>query len=715
MKKKFLCVALAALMLTGCNFSNDKEENPVVTEAHTVTVTEEIPDETYEKEETAYTEDTTTFVSEETASEETESTETTESEITLRPEKTPAEKLSLFLSENSSDVIKTEGFTYKKPQRSEILKVMKGKTYIAMYADGSIEKVDEERIGAVENKYYKKAFEELLSEDYYNSLTPEYKEMLGLKSYEDYRKMVEETISENFKETYDLKPAVYFSFYDFVDYYSDDEKLSDEEEQLYALRTADFLFSRPFENKEIADAMANALKNGDDYFASVSGTYKGNNIISCNYVFSGFDGSDFSGEEEISADGAKGIILGDCFVPEDTEVLAISSRERDTLMFLAGDFIPDNCLIAAEREYTDAVYDIAEINRKLPELRKLYMYQAVLENADRLPEMTNLESLSYYPIESEGEYVKTINDAPFVSMKGLKELRLYGDYENYDFLSEMKGLEKVAVIMDYADKTRLDSVFSCPYITELYIKGRDIGDLSGIEKLEKLEILEIDGNLDARNISKLKNLSRLEITSIGKVSNLESIAGLKNLKELMLHSMDKNDLSFIGKMQSLEYLGLYYVNSSFEDDIGRLKNLKTLSLMDIEGRYKTDFLSGMDSLEVLTVFGDNVDLDGISKAKNLKSFGVMLCEFDDISELKNCINLETLIVYNCQSPFDAKWIEGTNLKTIDFTGADIKNFESIKTLDKIENLSFWFCNLSEAQVNDLRNSLKDCEIEVKEQ
>lgn len=87
MKKKFLCVALAALMLTGCNFSNDKEENPVVTEAHTVTVTEEIPDETYEKEETTYTEDTTTFVSEETASEETESTETTESEITLRPEK----------------------------------------------------------------------------------------------------------------------------------------------------------------------------------------------------------------------------------------------------------------------------------------------------------------------------------------------------------------------------------------------------------------------------------------------------------------------------------------------------------------------------------------------------------------------------------------------------------------------------------------------------
>ena len=160
-----------------------------------------------------------------------------------------------------------------------------------------------------------------------------------------------------------------------------------------------------------------------------------------------------------------------------------------------------------------------------------------------------------------------MNDAPFTNMKNLKELRLYADYDSYEFLADMPNLEDVFINASKPSAEKLEQIFSCPYITGLELKG--VTSLKGIEKLEKLTYIDIDSDDidDFSPLGKLKNLEKAEIMSRGSVKGLESLTKLKKLKSLMLHSMDETDISFIGEMTSLEELRLYYVNSTFKKSI----------------------------------------------------------------------------------------------------------------------------------------------------
>ena len=713
MKKGILCAALAALLLTGCVPNDAANENTEKTESVTVLVTEEIT----ETEMVSATEATLVSAEETTAETTAENAEkSTETEA-------PAE-------------IKAEGFTYKKPDSSYLLQLIKEsegeQICLAMYADGRLEKCGDDRLEALENRFYYKAVEEMITEEYFEQLTDEEKELFGVSTYEEYKTFVKEQMFGGNVEAGEFEPAVYFYFDSETEYEDDEieESFSKEEKTAHALRVADYLFSRPAENEEIVKNMAEALNSGNDYFGHSFAEYTGYNILHCYYAFSGNyvmdeDSNSISAYEKISADGSKGVVLGNSFVPEDTEVLAISSRSENTAAWLAGEFIPDGCIIAAESdsddryyEEEDIVFDIAEISEKLPKLKELYMYQAVLENADKLSEMNNLEVLSYYRIKPTSEtdnYVETVNDYPFVGMDNLKELRLYGEYEDYSFLSEMEGLENAAVSLDGANQKQLDSVFDCEFITELEIRGVQEGvKIDGIEKLKNLRKLDIDGNygLDVKSIGKLSKLEDLELTSRDTAPNLAEIAKLKKLKKLMLHSMEDEDLSFIGEMTSLEALSLYYVNGTFEKSIGKLTNLRSLALMDINESYNTEFLESLDELEDLTVFDNYVDLKGASKAENLKSIGVMLCSFHDLSELKKCTQLEKLMIYNCTTPFDAKWIDGLKLEYLDFNGAEILNYEYLKKLDTLDDLSLYFCTLSQDEIDEIQEALPACTIDV---
>ena len=719
MKKKILCAALTAVMLTGCVSEDVTENSAEKTESVTVSLTETEFHETTASE---------TEPEEKVVSETEAMTETTA--------ETTAEIIAEITQTEAPVEIKAEGFVYRKPDKSylsQLIKEADGKQIcLAMYADGRVEQVGEDRIEILENRVYYKAIEEMVTEEYFAQLTAEEKELFGVSTYEEYKKFIKEQMFGGNIESEDIEPAVYFLF-DGKTGYEDDESedsFSKEEKDAHALRMAEYLFSKPEENPDIVKKMAAALNSGNDYFGHSYAEYTGNNILTCYYAFSGNyvmdeDSESISAYEKISADGSEGVILGNSFVPEDTEVLAISSRSESTAAWLAGEFIPEGCIIAAasdsdDRYYEeeDVVFDIAEINRKLPKLKELYMYQAVLENADKLPEMEKLETLSYYRIRPTSEtdnFVETVNDSPFAGMDNLKELRLYGEYEDYSFLSEMKGLENAAVSLDGADKKQLDSVFACEFITELEIRGVQEGvKIDGIEKLKNLRILKIDGNygLDVKNIGKLSKLEDLELTSRETAPNLAEITKLKNLKKLMLHSMEDEDLSFIGEMKSLEALSLYYVDSSFEKSIGELTNLRSLALMDINESYNTEFLDSLDKLEDLTVFDNYVDLKGASKAEKLKTIGVMLCSFHDLSELKKCGQLESLMIYNCTTPFDAEWIDGLKLKLLDFNGAEILNYECLKNLDKLENMSLYFCTLSQDEIDEIQEALPSCTIDV---
>lgn len=710
-KTAALCCAASMLLFTACGNKSTESEvtEKVYEDITTADVTEKLPDETSAKKTTV-----TTTAAEKTQTEKAETTVKTEAVTETATEAVTAAAVK-------SAEVKEGDFVYKKPDDAFIRKCLEeadgGTVYIAMYADGRCEKVTEDAIYAIETAAY---FEEMFSEESYNELTDEMKEMLGVTTYEEYKSYLQEAL-DIYEVSSQTVPAVYFCLNGKVWYDRDEFEESDVPENIeLAMRAADFFFNKPVENKEIVKAMSDALKEGGNYFASCSAEYMGNNILRCDAGFGSDHDSyeaDFDYDERISVDGSQGFVLGDSFVPLDTETLFISSRDIFTAEMLAGDFIPDDCVKAASPEtyYGDeeTVFDIALIAEKLPKLKKLYMYQAVLENADKLSELKNLESLSYYRIHPTDEtdgWIESMNDAPFTEMKNLKELRLYADYDSYEFLADMPNLEDVFINASKPSADKLEQIFSCPYITGLELKG--VTSLKGIEKLEKLTYIDIDSDDidDFSPLGKLKNLEKADIMSRGSVKGLESLTKLKKLKDLTLHSMDNTDLSFVGELASVEKLSLCYVNSSFDSSLGKLKKLKYLSLTDITRSYDTEFIGELENLTDLFIFGDYADLNSIPKLKKLETVSLMLCSFFDLSALKECESLKALTIYNCESRFRAEWIENSQLEYLSLSCAEMNDADKLKTLKKLKNITT-FMSLSNEEIEMLKEALPDCVIE----
>jgi len=141
-------------------------------------------------------------------------------------------------------------------------------------------------------------------------------------------------------------------------------------------------------------------------------------------------------------------------------------------------------------------------------------------------------------------------------------------------------------------------------------------------------------------------------------------------------------------------------------------NVKYLSVTDITDGADMSRIYQMENLEQLLIMGERINTRGIDNLKMLKSLNIMLCSYSDLSGLKKCGSLESLMIYNCETPeFDAKDIEGmTGLKYLDFNCSEIENSESLKTLTGLEDLKLYFCNLSSSELKEIKKALPDCVI-----
>lgn len=364
----------------------------------------------------------------------------------------------------------------------------------------------------------------------------------------------------------------------------------------------------------------------------------------------------------------------------------------------------------------DETIDFKVVAEKLPELQNLVVIRSNVKNLSALSELNDLVWFGLHQCVGS---------------------------ENLSFLKDLTGLKKFRYTNIYGDK-ECQSIKPVSYLTnltELYLSvpaetAADIRPLKGLTKLKKLEmekagsayldvlknlknLRELDlGTIGTADMTFLKSLKKLEsLDIVGKTQNISIVTELKNLKELHIGDT-REDLSFIGEMTQLEDLFLSYTNKSFTENIGNLKNLKELSLMDINNgrRYSLDFLSELESLEYLYIMGQHdMDITGISKLKKLKTVSIWLCEFDDLSELKKCKVLENFQVYNCNSDFDVKWIEGSKIKDLRISGGGsgvIKNMNKLATLKNLEYLLMDFTGISEETAKKIKKAVPNCKIEV---
>lgn len=398
-------------------------------------------------------------------------------------------------------------------------------------------------------------------------------------------------------------------------------------------------------------------------------------------------------ETEISdmfhVSGKEGVVIGNSFVFADTKKLALTSREEWVFNMLAGDFVPEDCeLICADDDYysEELWVDLAEVAEKLPCLTELYMYQANVTSIESLVAMENLEALSYYALED--------SSTPFVGLKNLKTLRLYGDYEDYSFLNEMDWLEEIHVTYDGDNRNVLDSLFECRGLTSLEIDawGGDLKlDINGIDKPARLKKLNITGSdIDFAPISRLPELEDLQVRCVSGEKNVKELKNAPKLKKLFLSDLEIMSWNFLEDIPVLEDLSLYYTPYVTNADIAPLKNLKSLSLCE----------AGCDSKAV----------EGLEK---LERFSYSIYSgWQDYSKLDTCTSLRELAIMGSGGVLNCEDIKNAPLEIIYCDGTDVENAEALAEVKTLKSIYIAMENGKPGCGDMLREALPDCDVNV---
>ena len=563
---------------------------------------------------------------------------------------------------------------------------------------------------------------ELLSEEKYNSYLKEGilkddetgKDM----TYKEYKKYICEMIGVSEQEI--SSPPVYDIYFEISGFFSNNKEIKGSD------ASAAFRYVVSILQNDGTDAqkVVNAAKNRNTQTeVTINIKAQGNTLIvtAKAYTYNKKTGREdtiiITDGDAIEKDGkqARGVKIGNDFIPSDTSSLYISSNDDTISKSLDGFSIEDT--------YDKVIYnvngeiDIKELAQNMSGLKKLYISKWT--KAKNLKYLTSIKGLEELHISLADE-----KNVSYLNKLAIKKLYLY----NVEIpLGKLTAKE---IIIECVPKRKvLASIFELPMVTELEITDsysvyRDRSaaeitvDLTGIEKLVNLKKLDLSFNssLTTVDMSPLAGLKRLREIFIDcrKPINLDSVTKISSLRVLKLYSMENADLSFLAKMTRLETLWLGYVGSSYKGSIGKLQNLKVLYITDVTGTPDYSEIYSITSLEDITIFGEKVDTHGINKLKKLKSLNLMLCSYSSLPDVKKLDKLETLAIYNCVTPkFNANDVKGMKkLKTLWLSSAEIYNYESLKTLTGLKKMALDFCDLTEEQVKDLQKSLPKCEIEI---
>lgn len=296
-------------------------------------------------------------------------------------------------------------------------------------------------------------------------------------------------------------------------------------------------------------------------------------------------------------------------------------------------------------------------------------------------------------------------------------------------------------------------------VTELYLSGNQIDDLSVLSELEGLEILylydnsvsdlsplsgltslrelELGGN-QISDLSSLSELNQLEVLYLydNSIDNLDPLNGLTNLKQLYLYD---NQISNVLPLNSLTNLEVLYLYNNQIADLSPLSQLTSLRELELTGNAVTDLspLSGLNALEDLRLSNNSIsDLSSLANSNltNLKRLYLQENAIEDLTALgsltsleelylpKNAItNLEPLssltnlsILYLWDNRFtDLSSLAGlTGLTVLDISYNDVSDLSALSGLTNLQTLTLYGTSASAEQLETLQGALSGTEIKA---
>jgi internalin A len=214
-------------------------------------------------------------------------------------------------------------------------------------------------------------------------------------------------------------------------------------------------------------------------------------------------------------------------------------------------------------------------------------------------------------------------------------------------------------------------------LSQLWLGGGGIKDLTGLEYARNLTLLQLGGNVD--------------------ISDISPLAGLTKLQRLWLDQIKVSDLSPLSGLKSLEFLSITDAQVSDIGPLSGLTNLVRLLLPYNQRIADISALVGMTKLQHLRLEQNQIsDIRPLAKLADLNELILTNNNITDISPLSGLTNL-TLLALIGNKIGDIGPLAGlTKLTYLDLDGTGLAD---TRPLAKLKSLTY--LNLSNNRIGDL--------------
>ncbi|WP_169089609.1 stalk domain-containing protein [Paenibacillus sp. PL91] len=203
-------------------------------------------------------------------------------------------------------------------------------------------------------------------------------------------------------------------------------------------------------------------------------------------------------------------------------------------------------------------------------------------------------------------------------------------------------------------------------LTVVYLEGRGIKDLRGLEYAVNITQLSLNGN-EITDLTPLKKLSKIHTLSL-KGNKIKSIEELSLLKEIKYLSISYNQISSLDLVKQLPHLNELDADHNAIEDIAPLSNIKELAYLNVSNNKIRD----LSQLRMLP--------------KSLIHLAIDSNQVSDLKPLEGFYNLGWLTASNNNIESLAPLAKLTSLSGLDLSSNKIKDLEPLTHLNKLSSL-----------------------------